>query len=583
MEDNLVNKNEENVKVEKNNNNNNKNNSNSSVKKSFLKKNIKFILFIIFLMLVILINYILKFKGSEINLDLSKNKIYTLSQENIEKIKTVNEEIEIYYPGERHKKYIDNLINSIVKNNKNIKYKDSLPEDKEDFQFSTEYIYIIKEGTDNIFSISPDIEGIYEAKKKSEIKYLLENKVVNGILNINSKTKEEKSKIGIGVPSEKYPLGEYNNLIQRIFLKGEKVEGVLLDKEIPDHIKILILPGIFEDISEKALENLLNFGKRGGSFYVSNSKINIFGHKEKDKKLVNFNKFLEEYGVEAENKCILQKQDTKTTLEESGLNVKYKNNPDLGKIYVIKADPEFESNTFLKTLKDNDEKNIIFVASPIKILDNLNEKNVKINTLMKSLDGSIAVPDLKEYYDEMEYKSKLMFAKEILDKTKETDLEKIRKEKGEELYKAMLEIKNNKDLDLKAPEYTQTQFILGVEIDKKFKDEKDNKETLSKMVYISTDETLYGSTSLNHENQTPPPLLNVYNQRLVYDILEYLEYGNLDFKVAEGSSKYIKEITKDEKDKYELYAYICAGVVFVFICGVKIYFKPRERQNDETI
>ena len=544
-------------------------------KKSFFKDNFKFILFVFLIIIFIALNCILKFKGKDIKIDLSKNNIYTLSKENIDKIKKIDNKINIYYPGKRHKKYIDNLVKNITKLNKYIIYEDKMPENKEDFKFSQEYIYIINEKSDNIFSISPDIEGIYEAKKNSEIKYLLENKVVNGILNISKKEKEEKSKIGLGIPNEKYPVGEYRNLMQKIFLKGENVDLVFLDKEIPDNIKILIIPGIFEDISNKALENLVNFGKKGGSFYVSNSKINIFGHKEKDKKLVNFNKFLEEYGIELENKCILEKQDIKDTLNELGLGINYKGKNDLGESYVIKADPVFEENVFLKTLKDNDEKNQIFVASPIKILDNV-DKGVNIKALSKTLDGSIAVPDIKEYYDEVEYRSKLIFIKQILEKTKDEDLEKMRKEKGEEFYKLLLEVKNNKNKDIELTKYNPGQFITGVEIDKKFEDK------VSKLICISTDETLYGSTSLNHEGQTPAPLLNVYNQRLVYDILEYLMYGNIDFKVEEGPSKYVKEITKEDKNKYELYAYISAGLLFILVCGVKT-FKQKERQDNGNI
>lgn len=575
------------------------NNSKDKIIK-FLKTKYKLILIcLIFILIFGSLIYLRdkEFSNLNLNIDLTKNKIYSLSKENKDKLKKIDKEIYIYYPGTIEKPYIEKMAKNIEKENDKIKFSDQAP--KEDFKLSSEYIYLIPKNLNLTYSIAPDIEGRYLSEDKKKYKYLLEDKIVNGLLSLNEKEKakdiakekldKDENKeilknqeneetyligqtidVGLAITSKNMPVSEYEVLVNKLGLKAEKIYATNLEEKIPEKIKLLIIPGLMEDITETMLNNLIEFGNRGGNFFIANAKTTIYGSKIKESNFENFNKFIKEYGLEVSDTFILQKQDISEILK----NNKEIDPNDVESNYVIKADPKFENKMPVAGIRETNEKMPIYIASPIKILENNNENvnvNVNVNVLAKTINPAIEVKDIQKYYEEIvESKTKLL-AKDIYDKTdKETINEILENVEETEENKKLKEEYENKTLEemLKErrenlPKFEEKEFNLMVEADKK------SGNTSSKMIYISSDEVFYGKTSLNHEGKMPAPLLTVPTQRFVLDTFEYLKYGDFNIKEEDSANKYIREITKEEdlKEKTRIYlisAVVTASIIIIF-------------------
>ena len=542
---------------------------------------------IIILILTIILSA--KYKDEKhIYMDLSKEKIYTLKKENKDKIKEVQKEIEIYYPGINERKYVKRLAENLHKVNKKIKYKDKVPELTEDpEELSKEYIYIVLKGKNIVYSISPDVEGKYLSEDKTEYKYLLEDKVVNGILKLNKEEKnsleEKKASIAFGIPDEDFDLTEYKDLIGKISLKADKIDPALLINKIPDNIGLLIIPAINKDISDKVLKNLLDYGKRGGNFFIANGMTSIYFNKaNKNGEFKNFNKFLAEYGIKVHSSDIFKREKINETLAKYQEERKDFGEPE--KRYIIKADPIFEEDGCLGNLKNNAEKNEIFVASPIEVLKNKKDVNVKI--LAKTSKDSTEIKDREDYRKKVLDTKEEIYNKVLVELAKKEDLEKIFKEQkiSKKDQEEILKLKKKKLEDItekrfkNLPKYDEKEFNIITESNLK----TGNKN--SKMIYVSSDEIFYGKTSLNVENKTSPPILLVYNQRLIYDIYEYLNYGNIEAKKEDTKFKNIKEIDEGKMDKYQNLLNISALVIIILgaiSLNVLNYIKLNKKETKE--
>lgn len=562
-----------------------------NLREKFLNKKVINI-FLCILFLIIFIVLIFVREKVDLKIDLTRGKIYSLSKENKEKIKKVENQIYVIYPGDFEKAYIKKMASNLKKENKNIKFSDKMPD--KDFNLSKDYIYIMLKDLNLTYSISPEIEGRYLSEDKKEYKYLLEDKLVNAILdmeNKGNKYKENKEKIlkveeeneknkdyvkkssedieneamikasdvGLAITSKTVPLKEYQLLINKIGLKAEKLFAAVLEDKIPDNIKILIIPALNEDITENMYKNLMDYAKRGGNFFIANGMTNIYELKTKEKEFPNFLKFINEYGITANDSYILKRQDLTQFLKEN------KDIPEdeVEANYFIKADPIFEDKMPVKGVRKNNEKTQIFLASPIKILEG--KENTKVNVLAKTSNDSIEIKDIKKFYNDFVDSKVELLEKQVIENLDEKSLNEIyKKENATEEEKREIEEIRKKDFSkmyeerkAKLPELKEDEFNIAVEAVKTYGN------MYSKMIYLSSDEIFYGKTSLNHENKTPPPLLNVSNQRLVFDIYEYLKYGDFNIKVEDSQTKYVKQITKEEDNKEKTRIYIISGVIFI--------------------
>lgn len=554
------------------------------------KKVINIFLCILFLIIFIVLIFVRE--KVDLKIDLTRGKIYSLSKENKEKIKKIENQIYVIYPGNFEKAYIKRMASNLKKENKNIKFSDKMPD--KDFKLSKDYIYIMLKDLNLTYSISPEIEGRYLSEDKKEYKYLLEDKLVNAILDMESKGnkyKENKEKIlkaeeeneknkdhvkkssedieneamikasdvGLAITSKTVPLKEYQFLINKIGLKAEKLFAAVLEEKIPDNIKILIIPALNEDITENMYKNLMDYAKRGGNFFIANGMTNIYELKTKEKEFPNFLKFINEYGITVNDSYILKRQDLTQFLKEN------KDIPEdeVEANYFIKADPIFEDKMPVKGVRKNNEKTQIFLASPIKILEG--KENTKVNVLAKTSNDSIEIKDIKKFYNDFVDSKVELLEKQVIENLDEKSLKEIyEKENATEEEKREIEEIRKKDFSkmyeerkAKLPELKEDEFNIAVEAVKTYGNMS------SKMIYLSSDEIFYGKTSLNHENKTPPPLLNVSNQRLVFDIYEYLKYGDFNIKVEDSQTKYVKEIKKEEDTKEKTRIYIISGVIFI--------------------
>lgn len=235
------------------------------------------------------------------DLDMTKGKIYSISQETEDKLKNLNKSVTIYTYNMQE--YVMDFANRYPKINSNIKV-----ERLENLVTNTEWktTYGIDENSSFLVISSGEKEKIltnydlvtYDYTTYEEID-VTEEAITNAILDV---TVENKPKI--------YFLTGHNMYSDQYFeyfqsdLKNEANEVETLDllktAKVPDDCKVLVITALKEDITELERDAILAYSKKGGDILLLSDpnfdKVN----------LSNFQKVLDEYGVSISNGVILE-------------------------------------------------------------------------------------------------------------------------------------------------------------------------------------------------------------------------------------------------------------------------------------
>lgn len=240
------------------------------------------------------------------DIDTTKEKVYSISQETRDKLENLNKDItlSVYNMNE----YVVNFAHQYAKLNSHIKVE-KLDNLNNKASWKTEYGI---EDTSSFMVIS----GNNKEKLLNEYNFytvdyttyetidVTEEAITNGILDI---IVEVKPKIyfmtGHNVYSETYFQYLQNSLIEEANEVNQL--NIMTTSKVPDDCKLLIITALKEDIKELEKDALINYIKKGGEILLL-ADANI-----EKVKLPNFQKVLDQYGLSISNGIILEGDSNK--------------------------------------------------------------------------------------------------------------------------------------------------------------------------------------------------------------------------------------------------------------------------------
>lgn len=265
-------------------------------KKWLIKGSQTLILVIIIIAMYIGISLLLK-KVVLPEIDLTTDKIYSISTETKDKIENINKEVTItlinYVTPE--KESVVKFIERYVETNKNIKIEkiDDLASRSDIMtQYSlnaTDSLIVIKCGQNEKELKESDLYTFDYATYKQIDR--TEEAVTNAIVNV---AREEKTKIYFMSNHLMYSTQYYTTIMQDLEDEANEVEtlDILLKGEIPSDCECLVISTLKEDLTEQEKDIIISYIHNGGNILL------MCGPNINNASLNNFQLVLNEYGLE---------------------------------------------------------------------------------------------------------------------------------------------------------------------------------------------------------------------------------------------------------------------------------------------
>lgn len=315
------------------------------------------------------------------DIDLTKEKFYSLSYETKEQLKNISKEIIIYVFGYNEDSSMTDLVKQYSKYKDNIKVEvvtvETRPDIAQEYNISLDdqnsgLILITSEGR-NIKAFSNDFYTMnYETNEYVD---LSEQKLTNSILAV---TLETSPKIYFLTGHGEYTLNTYLTYLSSN-LKSEINEVETLDllvkNEIPDDCETLIIYNPSTDFTDFETELITKYINNGGNIlWLSDYKIN--------EELTNTKKILDLYGVSVNNKGIIIEQEKSKMLMQT---------PDL----IL---PTISTSTEITKGISNGGKVVLLDSGKIDVKsdEELESLGVTINILLKTSDKAFFRTDLSK-------------------------------------------------------------------------------------------------------------------------------------------------------------------------------------------
>ena len=237
------------------------------------------------------------------DIDMTKDKNYSISQQTKDKLTNLDKEVTIYLYKFENYQYVVDFANKYTKINDHIK-AENLENLNSKSEWKTEYG--LSDSTPAIIVSSGDNEKVlyeydlitYDYTSGRQID-ITEEAITNAIVNV---TIDEKPKLYLLTGHNQYP-DEYLYSMQSALLsEGNEFETVdLLSKgKVPDDCDVLIITTLKEDITQAEKDYIIDYIKNGGDILLlSDPNINKL-------KLPNFQKVLDEYGISISEGILLE-------------------------------------------------------------------------------------------------------------------------------------------------------------------------------------------------------------------------------------------------------------------------------------
>ena len=281
----------------------------SLIKNKWLMKTLSTIILIIFIILAFIIVNKVAIKSNPRIMDLTKGKLYTLSDESKEIIKKIEQNVTIYLIGydETSTEYIlgkqyeelNDKITCVMVNST------QRPDLAIRFGATSNGRIIAIEGPDKKYKVISSIEMITTDNEENKSYDLTEEKLTNAIQSV---TVNYRPKIYFTTGSNEYGIkdGELLELFGQFIINdiNEVIEINLQDKKIPEDCELLIISNPVKDFSDIETERVLKYIKKGGSIMWMQNPT-LLNSKE-DSKKDNINKVLDEYGIRFGNGIVCE-------------------------------------------------------------------------------------------------------------------------------------------------------------------------------------------------------------------------------------------------------------------------------------
>lgn len=324
------------------------------------------ILFVIFIGINVLVQ-----KLDLQDIDVTKNKLFTLSESSINQAKSVNEELKIYLIGFGEGNSLEDLVKQYTKQNDKITYESI--EDIQDrvdlkskYGITDETQVIILETKNKNKILTVDDLYTYDYTTYTQID-VTEEKLTNAIVDL---TIANKPKIYFLTGHNEYGINTEMTML-KAYLENEVNEIATLDllvtNNVPDDTDLLVISSPQKDLLDTELEMITNYINNGGKILWMNDPT------FKGETLPNFEKISGLFGAKFEDGIILEQDASKMALQSPN--------------YII------PNITNTKATKDiaTDGGILLINASKIKIEDDekLDELNVTSEEILTTGDTAL--------------------------------------------------------------------------------------------------------------------------------------------------------------------------------------------------
>ena len=240
-------------------------------------------------------------------IDLTKDKLHTLTDQSKNIAKTIEKEMTFYVWGYTEDTSVIDLLKQYNVENSKISYEIVTVEDVElieTYGFEEEYPAIIGEAEDGRISYINDSD-LYTYDENFNVVDLTEQKITNAINNLSS---SENTKVYFLEGRTEYTT-ESGMYYLSTYLENEYYEvdtiDIVADPTIPEDCDVLAIMGLGEDLTTTEADNICAYIEKGGDLIITNDidYVNV------ERNFPNFQRVLDEYAISMPNKVI---QETST-------------------------------------------------------------------------------------------------------------------------------------------------------------------------------------------------------------------------------------------------------------------------------
>lgn len=342
-----------------------------NLKKKWLIDTSKTVILVLILFAIFIGINILVQKLDLQDIDVTKNKLFTLSESSINQAKSVNEELKIYLIGFGEGNSLEDLVKQYTKQNDKITYESI--EDIQDrvdlkskYGITDETQVIILETKNKNKILTIDDLYTYDYTTYTQID-VTEEKLTNAIVDL---TIANKPKIYFLTGHNEYGINTEMTML-KAYLENEVNEIATLDllvtNNVPDDTDLLVISSPQKDLLDTELEMIMNYINNGGKILWMNDPT------FKGETLPNFEKLSGLFGAKFEDGIILEQDANKMALQSPN--------------YII------PNITNTKATKDiaTDGGILLINASKVKIEDDekLDELNVTSEEILTTGDTAL--------------------------------------------------------------------------------------------------------------------------------------------------------------------------------------------------
>lgn len=350
-------------------------------KKIITSKLLTFVIVILLISAFIGLNYYIKNVDLP-EIDVTANKIYTLSDASKNALQGLDQDIKIYVFGMEEDASVIGLIKQYCDVNERISYEmlsnETNMEKVQEFDLQDGYQIVIIESGESRKIIDASTEfSSYDYTTYAQVD-TTEQVLTNSILALST---ENKPKVYFTQGHEEYSLttdGSKSELsILATYLNNEAYEIEKLDLAtvgtVPDDCDVLAIMSPNTDFLENETGAVIDYINKGGNLFITRDVLN------KDSQLVNFQKILELYGVSIENGYAL----------ETNSNSAIPNYPFIFKPVMS------ETNNITSSI-NSDSYMVIAYAEKLNFLpeEQLQTLNVTYEELLSTSDSALYITDL---------------------------------------------------------------------------------------------------------------------------------------------------------------------------------------------
>ena len=307
-------------------------------------------------------------------IDVTKEKLYTLSDESKNQIKNITQKVDMYFFGYEDDNVYVQLAKQYNSINENINVETvkitERPDLAEKYGIDSDEAYGIVVQSPDRYKVLTESDFVTYDSNTYETIDISEQKMTNAILDT---TMADKPKVYFLTGHEEYQLDTEMTTLG-VYLANEVNEINTLDllsSEMPEDIDCLVIPSPNTDFSDVEVQKITDYINNGGNIlWLNDAKVT-------DTDLPNVQKILDLYGVKIEKGIVLEQDSSKMILE----------NPEF-----VKPDINYHEIT-----KD------IYNASGILMIDTgkiqiaesekLEELNVTSNVLLQTSETSFLRTD----------------------------------------------------------------------------------------------------------------------------------------------------------------------------------------------